>query len=303
MTSGPEPGSPEWLRLVTASKVPVILRLAPEGWDTPWTLWHKMTGRAPADDGRNTEEKARGHYLEAGIIDWWLDQHPTAGGSRQVWHPVDDWAGATSDWSGHQVIADDPHDTERVVLNAKTSDSDAHWWARDAAGNVYRYPPAYYLASLLWEMWCADAQVGYIACLFSHHFTFQEWRIERDNDLIEDIVARCREFHDSLTGDVPPELDDTPATYELVRRLHQDIEQDGVTVLAPGVAVEFVAATELYDEAKRRQRAAHTAVLAAMGRDRRATYGDTGMVIARRQPNRTGVSFVPVARKLDDLGV
>lgn len=301
MTSGPEPGSPEWLRLVTASKVPVILRLAPEGWDTPWTLWHKMTGRAPVDDGRNTEEKARGHYLEAGVVAWWVDQHPgVANTTTQAWWPVDGWAGATSDLAGDETSTDGA--TVRFVLNAKTSRSEDHWWSRDEAGNVYRYPPAYYLASLLWEMWCADAQVGYIACLFGG-LEFREWRIERDNDLIEDIVARCREFHDSLTGDVPPELDDTPATYELVRRLHQDIEQDGVTVLAPGVAVEFVAATELYDEAKRRQRAAHTAVLAAMGRDRRATYGDTGMVIARRQPNRTGVSFVPVARKLDDLGV
>ncbi len=151
---------------------------------------------------------------------------------------------------------------------------------------------------------CADAQVGYIACLFGG-LEFREWRIERDDQLIDAIVTRCREFYDSLTGDVPPDLDDARATYELVRRLHPDIDQDGVTVLEPRLAVEFVAATASYDEADRRRRAAHTAVLAAMGNDRRAVYpaGDRPVVVARRQPNRTGVSFVPVTRRLDDLGV
>ncbi len=302
IVGGPAPGSPEWLRIVTASKVPVILGLAPEGWDTPWTLWHKMTGRAPADDGRNADSKARGHYLEDGIIRWWLDQNPSArGGGTQVWWSVDEWAGATSDLTG---VEDADGVPVRFVLNAKTSRSEDHWWSRDDAGYVYRYPPAYYLASIMWEMWCADAQVGYIACLFGG-LEFREWRIERDDQLIDAIVTRCREFYDSLTGDVPPDLDDAPATYELVRRLHPDIDQDGVTVLEPRLAVEFVAATASYDEADRRRRAAHTAVLAAMGNDRRAVYpaGDRPVVVARRQPNRTGVSFVPVTRRLDDLGV
>lgn len=296
--TGPEPGSAPWTRLVTASKVPSILGLAPEGWDTPWSMWHAMKGLIPADT-RNMEGKSRGHYLENGIIDWWLDQHPTAGGSRQVWHPVEDWAGATSDWSGHQLIADDPHDTERVVLNAKTSADLADWWTRDG-DDVTLYPPAYYLASLLWEMWCAGAQAGYVA-LLGPKLRFQEWRVDRDDALIDGIVARCREFYDSLAGDVPPDLDDTPATYEAVRRLHPDIDDDLVVELDGRVAVEFVAAVEAADAAERRKRAATARVLDAMGRARVAEV--YRVQVARRQPGRYGASFVPVARQLSELGV
>lgn len=296
--TGPEPGSAPWTRLVTASKVPSILGIAPEGWDTPWSMWHAMKGLIPADT-RNMEGKSRGHYLENGIIDWWLDQHPTAGGARQVWHPVEDWAGATSDWSGHQVVGDDPHDTERVVLNAKSSGDLADWWTRDG-GDVTMCPPAYYLASLLWEMWCADAKAGYVA-LLGPRLKFQEWRVERDDSLIEDLVARCREFYDSLASDVPPDLDDTPATYEAVRRLHPDIDDDLVVELDGRVAVEFVAAVEAADAAERRKRAATARVLEAMGRARAAQV--YSVQVARRQPGRYGASFVPVARQLSELGV
>ena len=297
-TSGaPAPGSPEWLQLVTASKVPVILGLAPEGWDTPWTLWHKMTGRAPADDGRNADEKARGHYLEDGIIRWWLDRHPDArNGDTQVWFPVGDWAGATSDLAG---IEDSDRDGPvRFVLNAKTSRSEDHWWARDDAGNTYRYPPAYYLASILWEMWCADAQVGYIAVLFGG-LEFREWRIERDDELIAGIVDRCRAFFDSLSGAVAPDLDDAPATYEAVRRMHPDIDRDATVVLPGDVAFELVAATAAADAAEARRRRAHVEVMTAMGTARTAEY--CGLTVARRQPNRHGVSFVPVIRDLSKL--
>lgn len=289
--TGPEPGSEPWTRLVTASKVPSILGIAPEEWDTPWSMWHAMKGLIPADT-RNMDGKARGHYLENAIIDWWLDQHEGAEGARQVWHPVDDWAGATSDWSGY--VGD-----ERVVLNAKSSGDLADWWTRDG-GDVTLYPPAYYLASLLWEMWCANATAGYVA-LLGPRLKFQEWRVERDDSLIEDLVARCREFYDSLASDVPPDLDDTPATYEAVRRLHPDIDDDLVVELDGWVAVEFVAAVEAADAAERRKRAATARVLDAMGRARVARV--YSVPVARRQPGRYGASFVPVARQLSELGV
>lgn len=297
MTTGPEPGSDAWMRRVTASKVPAILGLSP--WSTPYTAWHQMKGWMPADDGRNGDAKARGHYLEDGVVRWWRDQHPTAGGDTQVWHPVDDWAGATSDFSGVEVRdGDDAHSGERFVLNAKTAASTDDWWTRDG-DETYMFPPPHYVASLLFEMWCADADAGYIACLFGRPFEFREWRIERDQGLIDGIVARCRAFYDSLTSDVPPDLDDTLATYETVRRVHADIDPDLVIVLDGPTTVEFVTATEAFDVAERRRREAHSRVLAAMGSARAAQY--CGVQVARRQPNRHGVSFVPTVRSLGDL--
>lgn len=294
----PEPGSLRWLRRVTASKVGPILGLAPEGWDTPWSTWHRMKGLLPSDDGRNATGKARGHYLEDGIVDWWRDQHPTASGERQVWHPVGDWAGATSDFAGVEVLGGDAHDGQRFVLNAKTVGGLDHWWTREG-DEVILYPPPYYLASLMFEMWCADARWGYIAALLPN-LRFQEWRIERDDELIDGIVARCREFYDSLAGDVPPELDDASATYEAVRKLHPEIDSGLVVSLEGPVAVEFVSATEAFDAAKSRHRRVTSEVLAVMGRARVAQF--CGVPIARRQASRYGVSFVPLARSLDDLG-
>ena len=62
--SGPEPGSREWHRLITASKVPAILGLSP--WQSPYSLWMQMSGRIDATPETTTTR--RGHYLEAGVL-------------------------------------------------------------------------------------------------------------------------------------------------------------------------------------------------------------------------------------------
>lgn len=307
-TQAPEPGSPAWYKLVTASKVATILGLSPEQWSTPWTLWHAMKDATSGDDGRNAKGKARGHYLEDGVIRWWIDQHRDDYGSGfpQTWRPVADddgvmWAGATSDLYGTEFYEDAGGQIRErfFVLNAKTSATTDDWWTYDVNGDPVMYPPPYYLASLMWEMWVFDAPVGYIACLFGPSLDFREWRIERDDELIAGIVTRCREFYDSLAGDEPPELDDTPATYEAVRRMHPDIDRDATVVLPGDVAFELVAATAAADAAEARRRRAHVEVMTAMGTARTAEY--CGLTVARRQPNRHGVSFVPVIRDLSKL--
>ncbi len=299
--SGPEPGTPEWLQIITASKVPSVLGLSPQTWGTPWALWHEMKGLMSREDTRNLEEKARGHYLEGGIVDWFVDRHPGATGHRQHWREVDGWAGATSDMYGHEPVDDGAGGTRlrSFVLNAKTAATLDDWWSVDFDGEPVMAPPPYYVASLLWEMWVHDAEIGYIAVLFGPNLKMQQFVVERDNELIAGVVARCREFYDSLAGDVPPDLDDTPATYEAVRRLHADIDRDETVDLDGATAFELVAATEAFEVADRRRRRAHAEVLAMMGRARLAQF--CGVTVARRQPNRHGVSFVPVVRSIDDL--
>ena len=67
------PGSAEWSRRMTASKVAGVLGLSK--WASPYSTWLRMKGLLPSDDGRNMSDKARGHYLEDGVVRWWIDQH------------------------------------------------------------------------------------------------------------------------------------------------------------------------------------------------------------------------------------
>ena len=96
MGVAPAPGTAEWAAKVTASKVAAILGLSP--WESPYSMWLKMRGDIPADDGSNQAAKSRGHYLEDGIIRWWADQHPARDiEETQPSALLDDWGAATPD--------------------------------------------------------------------------------------------------------------------------------------------------------------------------------------------------------------
>lgn len=281
--SAPAPGSPEWASKVTASKVAAILGLSP--WESPYSMWLKMRGDIAPDDTNNADAKKRGHYLESGVVQWWLDQHDDYVRAEycetQAYRESDGWAAATPD-----LLHDDG---TRIVLDAKTSASADDWGDE---------PPAYYLVQSLWQMWVCDADVAYIAVLFGRpQLAFREYRIERDNALIESIVAKCRAFYDSLSSDEPPELDDTVATYEAIRSLHPDIDRDLDVEVTRDAAHEYVTANLALKDAETRERAAKTVLLDAMGRARTATCD--GVTVARRQPNKYGVSLVRVAAHID----
>jgi predicted phage-related endonuclease len=287
VSTAPAPGTPEWARKVSASKVAAILGLSP--WESPRSMWHKMRGEPPNDDGSNAEAKARGQYLEAGIVAWFKDQHPGLGETReQVHQRFEDWGAATPD-----LVGDDDGFGNEFVMDAKSANTDDDWGDE---------PPAYYLAQSYWQLACApSANVAYIAVLFGRpRLGFREYVIQRDDDLIASIVARCREFYDSLTSDVPPPLDDHPATYEAIRKLHPDIDRDEVADLSADEAREYVEAEAAFKAAEVRAKAARSVVLDRMGRARLAKHD--GLTVARRQPNKYGVSLVAVAKTIDTEG-
>lgn len=284
MTATPAPGTPEWAKLMTASKVAAVLGLSP--WESPRSMWHKMRGEVPSDDGSNAAAKARGHYLENGILAWWGDRHADGRNFReQDYRARDGWAASTPDaW-----VADDGFGNVAVV-DAKTANDD-HDWGEPGTDQV----PAYYAAQAMWQMWTHDAQVAYIAVLFgSPRLGFEEYVLERDEALIAAIVDRCREFYDSLSADEPPPLDDSVATYDAIRKLHPDIDREASVELTEGETLAFTISKHQLETWDAEHRAAKSVVLDRMGSARVALFN--GQVIARRQPNRNGVSLVAVAK-------
>lgn len=276
----PVPGTAAWMSKVTASKVAAILGLSP--WESPYSMWLKMHGDIPADDGTNVAAKSRGHYLEDGIIRWWLDQHPeieSHGG--QFYKEHDGWAAATPDLHAASTEG-------IVVVDAKSAARDDDWGEE---------PPTYYLAQSVWQMWVCDADVAYIAALLGPGLTLREYRIERDRDLEAQVVAQCRAFYDSLHMDTAPALDTSLATYEAVRALHPDIDPDLDIELDRELAHEYVTASLAKKDAEERERAAKTRLLDAMGRARIATCD--GAKVARRQARGDAISLVRTAKYID----
>lgn len=280
--SGPAPGSPEWLRLMSASKVAAVLGVSP--YQSPYSLWHEMKGATRAE---TTEVQKRGHLLEAAVLDWWYDRHAIirGTGNRQHTARLDDWGIATLD----DVVSTL---SGAVGLEAKTTGS---WdeWGEDGTDEV----PAHYYAQCLWQLACDPDLVRVYVPVLGPRLDFREYVVERDDALIASVIDRCRRFYDSLEQDTPPALDDHVATLAVLKRIHPDIDEGAEAVIPDDLAAEYVTADLEHKAAEAAKRAAQARVLAEAG-TAQYIHATSGVKVARRQPNRSGVSLVRVAKTI-----
>lgn len=280
MVTALTPGSPEWGRMVTASKVAAILGLSP--WDSPRSLWHKMRGEVPHYIGSDATK--RGHYLEPAILAWWRDRHGVTDDREwkdQPTYALGNWAAATPDATCCHPVDD------TVLVEAKST---AQEWDE---------LPAYYLTQVIWQMHVSGIHRCYVPVI-GPRLTFTEYVVDYA-DHAEDaalIERRARQFWESLADDdAAPTLDDTVATYDAVRKVHPDIDRGESVELTAEQAALLVTEQDIYKTTEPRLRLAKSTVIEAMGRAQYATHN--GVRIARRQPRGDDVTFVVVAKPSD----
>lgn len=268
----PEPGTARWSALVTASKVAAIVGASP--WDSPWSMWHRMSGDLAPDP--DNAARLRGRLLEPVVLAWWAHQHPDAAPlTEQPWYPLGDWGGATPD----AYCADDGRGNACLV-EAKTA-ADPDLWGDEGTDEI----PEPYLIQTQWAMGCSAVDLTYMPVL-TGRLQFREYVIQYDAELFAWLKAEAKSFHESLTHHAPPALDDTLATLATLRRIHPDIDPDATVALDAAVADELVAAKAAAASADARWRLAQSTVLHAMGAARYAEAD--GRRVARRQPTSRG---------------
>lgn len=288
LAAGPrlDPGSPGWLRLMTASKVSAILGASP--WESPRSMWHKMRNDLPEET--QTAVQARGHYLEPAVLAWWADEHQVDRTNPDLWRtqPLylsDGWAAATPD-------AEAFVDGMLVLVEAKSA-RELEEWGAPGTDEI----PAHYLFQAYWQMHVSGIHVCYVP-IIGTFLDFAEYRVTYDPEVGEQLEQVCRAFMDSLRDDRPPALDGSTATYDALRKLYRTID-DSTVEITPAMAREYVEALGARKDAEARERSAKSAVLEQMGETRYAMCG--GVKVARRQPNKTGFQLNQVAKTTDDL--
>lgn len=275
------PGSDEWNRRITASKVAAILGVSP--WESPRSVWHQMRGDTPRPE--TNAAMSRGTYLEPGILAWWRDQHPDyVRWDEQHAFTLGEWAAATPDENGEL-------DGEPVLVEAKTAAYDDDWG--DPGTDVI---PAYYLVQVYWQMHLSGVHRCYVPVLTSR-LRLAEYVVDYTPEIGADLEIRMRAFYDSLSADTPPPLDDTVATFESMKRLHPEIDRGETVHLDRADALELAEAAAAVKAAEARDRLARSTVLEQMGRAQYAAC--EGVRVARRQPRGDAVTFVVTAKPGD----
>lgn len=280
------PGSPEWCRRVSPSKVAACMGLSP--WDSQRSMYHKMRGEVPWDE--ETPAMERGTLCEPAVLAWWRKHHEHDGWTDQPSATVGDWCVATPD-------ALTTMDGLPTIVEAKTSAEDDAW-GTPGTDEV----PVYYLTQALFAAHVlrlngTDAQQIHMPVLFGRRLRFENYVIGYNAELAESLFARMEQWRDDLAADVAPELDDTIATWDAVRKVHPDIDRGESIELDEKTARAVVEWTDELKSTKAAQRLATSTVLDRMGRAQYATHN--GVRIARRQKGSHGVSFVVVAKPSD----
>jgi putative phage-type endonuclease len=276
------PGTPEWVREMTGSKVAAVLGLSP--WQSRFSLWYEMRGATGHETGG--PEMARGHYMEDGICRWVADEHDlylTPGGCwRNRARP---WQVASPDRLArpdnvHEVTGGDE---PTGVVEVKTAAAFERW-GRDGTDEI----PAHVRAQAVWQCDTLGVDTAYVGVLLPY-LELRSYVIHPAPGEAEFIREECRAFLDSLAAGEPPDVDQWTQTYDTLRALNPKIDGTDTEVppeLARDYARAVLALRAAEDEhvLRRNQLAQH------MGMAQRARYADR--TLANRQPGPTGVPYV-----------
>lgn len=281
VTESVEPGSAAWLKRMSASKVAAALGLSP--WESPFSLWHRMAGNVV--DEIQTDEQARGHFLEPAIIEWFASKHPTWQITPGAAYEANGWQMATPD-----STIDTTEDVR--VLEVK---SDAKWWlwGKPHTDEI----PIYYRVQVLWQLDVLGLDVAHVAVL-TGNLEFAEYVVERNDEEIAEIRAMAWEFMESIRLGVQPSIDGHSATYEVLREM-----SPGVSPVDHDLdeihARDYIAARSALKTAEEQERQCRSVVFEAMGDARRARWNSH--TIATRQARGDGKPFLVVGRNLPEL--
>lgn len=294
------PGSDEWARVITPSKVAAILGLS--RWESPFRLWCRMKGIVPPEPPKDAFDI--GHDMEPYAANRWVRRNPgwnVSAGEVQFHVP-----------SGHfpfpavgTIDRRTSRGSWRRILEVKIARnlSDAEVFGDpDLTGSC---PPDYAAQVTAQRLFVAAAQPSAKWLPTSHllalgpYFNERVYEVDYDLDVAAWIIDECADFWRSLDADTPPPLDDHPATYTCLKQLHPDID-DAVVDIDPELAIDYLRAKQAEKDAAAAAVGASSRMLAAMGR---AKYAKVGRVVNEAGTDLVGGITVGDRRKNGKGGV
>lgn len=292
----PKPGTPEWRKIITASKVPAILGIS--RFQSQFSLWHEMHGDVDPED-KDPDRMQWGHIAEASLAAWWAYKNPGAklnprrGGTYEIAYsndalPFDNVA--TLDRRGFFPTAS-PGERFHIV-ECKTAMTFDDWGRPGEPDSI----PADYYSQVMFQMGVSGIHRASAVVLGPygepeiHDVVFRQ-------DEFDAIVDRCVQWQASLEMGLAPQLDQSVSTYETVRGLHPDIDRDAVEYIDRDQAVGLLDRIVAVGEAEAAARAAKIEAMELMGSARLLKCGD--VKVADRRSKLGGKPYVQFDKKAD----
>ena len=271
-----ESGSPEWHHLrnqgVGGSLVGTIAGL--NKWESPYTAWAKYTGQID-DNIPQSPAMEWGHRLESVVLDKFQDEHP----ELEVVREVGTWQNLERPYqiANPDAIATDEHGN-LAVIEIKTARFPDDW---DSG------VPLYYLTQVQWYLSCLGIQRAYVAVLIGGS-DYREYEVEADHFQQEADIALVERWLAAVKDNQAPDWDGSESTYETVRKMHPEIQDDEVEL--GDLGIEALAALQKESDAKAEALKLKSQVLDKMGLAKRGLVD--GQHMFSRQVRGSGSPFL-----------
>lgn len=278
------PGSDEWLRTISASKIAAIAGVSP--FDSPFSLYWKMAGTLVEPQ---TDAMQRGHYLEPAIAQWFGDQHDelVVLDSGTWTHAALPWATASPDRTlAHRT--DLTHNGALLEIKSTTQD---HEWGEPGSDEV----PPYVKVQCLWQLEVTGLDVCHVAVLGSF-LEFAEYVVPYDAREAGRLVDMAADFLGKLERREHPPIDGHDATYQAERALHPLIDRETDVELPDDLVRRYVASRDLSELAKQESNEVAALILDEMADARRARWN--GQTICTRQARGEGLPYLVAGKSL-----
>lgn len=278
-----ENNSPEWHEIrktgIGGSDIASICRVSP--WTSPFALWAKKTGRI--DDTISPSEAAEwGTILEPVILDEFAKRYP----DLTVYRDVGTWAHNDRPWqlANPDAIYKNAKG-EYGIIEVKTSRYEDDW-----ANGV----PAYYKTQVNWYAHTFGFRGPiYVVALFAGS-KFRVFEMIPDQFEQEVNLKEAEKFVlEYVQPDKQPDYDGALSTYETIRQLNPDIEDDSVEL--GDLFVYYSNALEDERLATEKANELRSRVLDSMGKAKRGTYEDE--LVVTRQSRKGGTPYLVNKKK------
>lgn len=247
-------------------------------WESPYTAWAKFTGRIP-NETSDSPAMEWGRRLEAVVLDKFQDKHPELDVIRDVgtWQNLE---------RPYQIANPDAIATDEFgnlcVIEIKTARFPDDWEAG---------VPLYYLTQIQWYMSCLGIQRAFVAVLIGGS-DYREYEVEADHFQQMADIALVEDFLRAVENNTAPDWDGSESTYETVRKIHPEIQDDDVELGDLGALC--LTAMEKETQAKGEALKLKSQVLDTMGLAKRGLVN--GQHVFSRQARGSGTPFLIMKR-------
>lgn len=273
-----EPGTSEWHEAradgIGGSEVGTIMGLNP--YESAYSLHLKKTGQIPTPE-LNSFAVWRGSAYEAPLLDYFASLHPeleifTTGTYQDKTLP---YLHANPD-----AIARNRNTGTLSIVEVKTARS---YWDNGV--------PLHYQAQVMHYMDILDIKQAFV--IGDVGSTWYEALIPYDGFLAQVQRDRATQFWSGVVNGIEPEWDGSQATYEAVRYLHPEIDDEEVEIDG---GHQLVLAQVAFEEAEAELTKHKSEVLKLMGRAKYAYVEHEGerFRIASRQARKGGIPYLVV---------